>query len=207
MREWYEQMAGTSPLFDAFATSMIEIAGMAAAIYAVQVLLRMREEEARGRLEPVLAAAVSRARWVAAYVLTATLGVVVLLVAFAVAMGLTAGAALGDTSGLLGDLLGAALAQLPAVLVIAAAVVAAFALLPRRAVVVSWLVLGASVLLSPVFGLSLGLPDRVLDLSPFAHLKAPAVEVGTVAIVALLGIAAGLVAAGLATFRRRDLAT
>jgi len=207
MRDWYEQMAGTSRLFDAFATSMVEMAGMAAAIYAVQVLLRMREEEARGRLEPVLAAAVGRPRWAAAYVLTAALGAVVLLVAFAVAMALTAGAALGDTPGLLGELTGAALAQLPAVLVIAAAVVAAFALLPRRAVVVSWLMLGASVLLSPVFGLSLGLPDRVLDLSPFAHLKAPAAEVGTVAIVALLAVAAGLTATGLAMFRRRDLAT
>jgi ABC-2 type transport system permease protein len=206
MRDWYEQMAGTSRLFDAFATSMIELAGMAAAVYAVQVLLRMREEEARGRLEPMLAAAVSRPRWVAAYVLTATLGAVALLLAFAVAMGLTAGAALGDTAGLLGELTGAALAQLPAVLAIAAAVVAVFALLPRRAVVVSWLLLGASVLLSPVFGLSLGLPDWVLELSPFAHLKAPAVEVGTAAIVALIAIAAGLVAAGLATFRRRDIA-
>jgi ABC-2 type transport system permease protein len=85
-------------------------------------------------------------------------------------------------------------------------VVAVFALLPRRAVVVSWLLLGASVLLSPVFGLSLGLPDWVLELSPFAHLKAPAAEVGTVAIVALVAIAAGLVAAGLASFRRRDIA-
>ena len=206
MRDWYEQMAGTSRLFDAFATSMIEMAGMAAAVYAVQVLLRMREEEARGRLEPVLAAALSRSRWVAAYVLTAALGAVALLVAFAVVMGLTAGAALGDTVGLLGELTGAALAQLPAVLAIAAAVVAVFALLPRRAAVVSWLLLGASVLLSPVFGLSLGLPDWVLELSPFAHLKAPAAEVGTAAIVALLAIAAGLVAAGLASFRRRDIA-
>jgi ABC-2 type transport system permease protein len=143
---------------------------------------------------------------VAAYVLTATLGAAVLLVAFAVAMALTAGPALGDTPALLGDLTGAALSQLPAVLVVAGAAVAAFALLPRRAVVVSWLVLGASVLLSPVFGLSLGLPDRVLDLSPFAYLKAPAAEVGTAAIVALLAIAAGLIAAGLATFRRRDIA-
>ena len=69
----------------------------------------------------------------------------------------------------------------------------------------SWLLLGASILLSPVFGLSLGLPQWVLDLSPFTHQKAPAVEVGTAAIVALLGVAVALVAAGLAAFRRRDL--
>jgi ABC-2 type transport system permease protein len=43
------------------------------------------------------------------------------------------------------------------------------------------------------------------DASPFAHQKAPAQEVGLVAVVALLGVAAVLVAAGLAWFRRRDL--
>ena len=92
-------------------------------------------------------------------------------------MALTAGQAVGDTAGLLRELTGAALAQLPAVLAIAAAVVAVFALLPRRAVAVSWLLLGASVLLSPVFGTSLGLPQWVLDLSPFTYQKAPALEI------------------------------
>ena len=129
-------------MLHAFATSMIEMAGMMAAIYVVQVLLRMREEEARGRLEPVLAAAVSRPRWTMSYVVTAALGAVALLLAFAAAMALTAGHALGDTAGLLRELTGAALAQLPAVLAIAAAVVAVFALLPRRAATVSWLLLG-----------------------------------------------------------------
>ena len=42
--------------------------GIAAAIYVVQVLLRMRDEEARGRLEPVLAGAVSRPRWMLAHI-------------------------------------------------------------------------------------------------------------------------------------------
>lgn len=206
MREWYESMAGTSRLFDAFSTSMIEMAGMLAAAYAVPVLLRMREEEARGRLEAVLSASVSRPRWILGQVLTACLGAAMLLMTFAAAMGLTAGIAMGDSPGVLADLTGAALAQLPAVLAIVGAVVAVFALLPRRAAVVSWLLLGAAVLLSPVFGLSLGLPQWVLDLSPFAYQKVPASDVHAAAAVALLGIAAALVAAGLAAFRRRDLA-
>jgi ABC-2 type transport system permease protein len=205
MREWYLNMAATDQMLDAFVTSMIEFAGIMAAVYAVQVLLRMREEEVRGRLEAVLATGVSRSRWVGSYLLCAGLGVVTLLLAFAVGMALTAGLALGDTAGLLREMIGAALAQVPAVLLIAAAVVAVFALLPRWAVAVSWLLLGVSVLLSPMFGNSLGLPEWVLDLSPFAYQKAPALEVSAGAIVALLAISAGLVAAGLAAFRRRDL--
>jgi len=143
---------------------------------------------------------------VMSYVLTAALGAVALLLAFAVGMGVTAGLAVGDTSGLLGELISAALAQLPAVLVVAAAVLAVFALLPRHAVSVSWLLLGAAILLSPVWGNSLGLPEWALDLSPFSYQKAPAAEIGSVAIVALVGIAAALAVAGLAAFRRRDLA-
>ncbi len=64
--------------------------GIAVAIYSVQVLLRMREEEARGRLEAVLAAAVSRPRWILSYLLTTVVGGTVLLVAYATAAALTA---------------------------------------------------------------------------------------------------------------------
>ena len=78
---------------------MIEMAGMAVAIYAVQMLLRMRAEEADGPLEPVLATAVSRPRWMISHVLNAGLGALLLLLVFAVSMGLTAGAVLGDVPG------------------------------------------------------------------------------------------------------------
>lgn len=206
MREWYQAMAGTTDMLDALFTSFVEMAGMLAAVYAVQVLLRMREEEGRGRLEAVLASAVERRRWVASHVATAVVGVTALLLAFGGGMALTAGVTLGDTGGLLREVAGAALAQLPAVLVMVGAVVALFALLPRSAVLFSWLLLGASTLLSPVFGQSLGLPDWALDLSPFAYQKLPAADIGGVAIAALVALAALLAAAGLALFRRRDLA-
>ncbi len=204
-REWYQNMGGSSHMLEAWFTSMTELAGMMVAIYALQVLLRMREEEVRGRLEPVLAGAVSRPLWATSQILVAALGAVVLLVGFAVAMALTAGQVVGGTSGLLRDLTGAALAELPAVLVIIAAVLAFFALLPRRAVVVSWLLLVASILFSPVFGSSLRLPQWALNISPFTHQKAPALEISVVAIIALLTVFVALVAAGLAAFRRRDL--
>ena len=66
------------------------------------------------------------------------------------------------------------------------------------------MLLGAAVLLSPLFDLEVA--QWLADVSPFAHQKAPAQEVATVAVVTLLGVAAALVGAGLAWFRRRDLA-
>ena len=204
-REWYQSMGGSSDMLTAWFTSMIEIAAMMIAIYAVQVLLRMREEETSGRLEPVIAGAVSKPQWAMSHVLVAGLGAVVLLVGFAAAMALTAGQVVGGTPGLLRDLTSAALAELPAVLVIIAAVLAVFALVPRWSVVVSWLLLGASILLSPVFGSSLRLPQWTQDLSPFTHQKAPAAEISIVAIAVLVAVSVALGAAGLVVFRRRDL--
>ena len=192
-------------MLHAFMTSFIEMAGMMAAVYAVQVLLQMREEEVRGRLEPVLATGVSRQRWMMGYLLSPDSARRCCSWPLRSAMALTAGLALGGTSGLLRELTGAALAQLPAVLVIMAAVVAVFALLPRWAVPLSWLLLAASVLLSPVFGTSLGLPQWVLNISPFTHQKAPALEISTVAVAAVLAVSVALAAAGFATFRRRDV--
>ena len=92
-------------------------------------------------------------------------------------------------------------------LAIAAAVVVVFALLPRWAAGASWLLLAAAILLSPVFGTSLGLPQAVLDISPFAYQKAPSLDVSVVAVAALLAVAVALLTAGLAAFRRRDLAS
>ena len=97
--DWYARMGGSDEILDAYRASMIEMAGMAVAIYAVQILLRMRAEEADGPLEPVLATAVSRPRWMISHVLNAGLGALVLLLVFAVSMGLTAGAVLGDVPG------------------------------------------------------------------------------------------------------------
>jgi ABC-2 type transport system permease protein len=193
--------AGATAL-DAWLTPVVLMGGIAVAIYAVQVLLRMRDEEARGRLEPVLAAAVSRPRWMLAHLLSAVLGAVALLLAYAAAAGLTAAQATGKPD-LAAEVLVAAAAELPAVLAVAGLVVVAVALAPRRAATVSWLLLAAVVFLSPLF--QLGLPQWLMDASPFTHQPAPTVEMSRPAAVWLLVVAAGLVATGLAVFRRRDL--
>ena len=91
-------------------------------------------------------------------------------------------------------------------LAIGAIVVAAFALVPRRAVSLSWLVVAAAILMSPVFGSSLRLPQWAIDISPFTHQKAPAADVDGPALVIVVGVAVVAAAAGLAAFRRRDLA-
>jgi ABC-2 type transport system permease protein len=205
--DWYTRMGGTNQILDAYRASIIEMAGMAAAIYTVQVLLRMRTEEADGPLEPVLATAVSRLRWVASHAVTALLGATALLLLFATGMGLAAGAVLGDPAGQVRTLIGASLVQLPGILVIGAVVITAVGLLPRLAGAVSWALLIASILLGPLFGPTLKLPQWAQDLSPFTHIpKAPALPVTAAPLLALIAVVAVLTLTGLLSLRHRNLA-
>ena len=190
--DFYARMTGSDEMVEAWGTSMVEMVGMVVAVYAVQILLRMRAEEADGPLEPVLATAVSRPRWVMSHILNAGLGALLLLLVFTVSMGLTAGLVLGDVPGQLRALVEAGLVQWPGVMVIGGVVVAATALLPRWASPVSWAVVMVSILLGPLFGAAtFQLPPWVQDISPFTHIpKAPAVAITAPPVVGLLVIAA-----------------
>jgi ABC-2 type transport system permease protein len=171
------------------------------------MLLRMRAEEADGPLEQILGTAVSRSRWMISHVINAALGSLVLLLVYAIGVGLTAGAVLGDIPVQLRDMLVAGVVQLPAILLIAGVVVVATALLPRWASAVCWTAVIVFILLGPLFGAAtFQLPEWTQNLSPFAHTpKLPGADVTAVPVVALIAIAAALAAAGVATFRRRNL--
>ena len=206
--DWYERMTGSAQMVDAWSTSVVQMVGMAVAIYAVQILLRMRAEEADGPLEPILATAVSRPRWMISHILNAGLGALLLLLVFATSMGLAAGLVLGDVPGQLGALVKASLVQLPGIMVIGAVVVALTALLPRWAGTISWTAVMLFILLGPLFGAAtFQLPQWVQEISPFTHIpKAPAAAIATAPLLGLLAIAAVLALAGLVAFRRRNLA-
>ena len=177
---------------------------MAVAIYAVpQILLRMRAEEADGRLESVLAASVSRPRWLLSHLLNAGLGALLLLLVFGASMGPAAGAVRGDVPAELRALIGAALVQLPAILLIAGLVIALAGLLPRAATAFLLGCAHGCVLLGPLFGAAtLQLPAWAQDVSPFTHTpKPPAADLAAVPVLSLIVIAAALVAAGLASLQ------
>jgi ABC-2 type transport system permease protein len=186
---------------------MVEMTGMVVAVYAVQILLRMRAEEADGPLEPILATAVSRTRWVISHVLNAGLGALVLLLVFTVSMGLAAGVVLGDVPGQLRALVEAGLVQWPGIMVIGGLVIAVTALLPRWAGALSWTVVMVAILLGPLFGAAtFQLPLWAQDISPFTHIpKAPAADITAVPVAILVAIAGAFVVTGLVAFRRRNL--
>jgi len=205
--EWYTRMGGTDEIVDAYLTSIVAMAGMAVAVYTVQVLLRTRAEETEGPLESVLATAVSRPRWTVSQVLNTWLTAAGLLLVFALSMGLAAGQVLGNTPGQLRALTTAALVQLPGIMVMSACVIAAAGVAPRWAVPVSWSTLLGAVLLGPLFGPTLALPRWAQNLSPFTHVpKAPATDITPAPLAVLAAVSLVLVVAGVVSFRRRSLA-
>lgn len=206
LAEVIEQLGGTANLVEGYLSAIIGIGVLVACGYVIQALLRMRTEEAGGTLEPVLATAVSRTRWLAAHVVCTSLGLVALALLFGGSLGFAYGLASGDVAGETVTAIGAALVRVPAALVIGAIVVAVFGIVPRLAVPASWGVLAAAFLVMQL-GAVLDLPQVVLDLSPFTHVpNAPAASVEALPLVVLGAVAVVLCGVGLAVFRRRDLA-
>ncbi|MGO4245605.1 ABC transporter permease [Paenarthrobacter sp. RAF54_2] len=195
---------GRGELIDVFTTALLGIAGVLAAAAGIQVVLRLRAEEAEGRAELLLPTPRSPARWLAAnLILSAASAVVVAVVAGTAA---TLGLALsGVASGPPGLLVGAALAHVPAAVVFVAVTSVAFATIPRMSIAFGWGFLAVGLVLGQ-FGELMRLPAWLQDLSPFRHTAAMPIETfDPAAALTMTGIA--VAGAGLAAYllRRRDL--
>ena len=114
----------------------------------------------------------------------------------------------GDSSGLtggVGALLGAALARVPAAWVCVGIAATAFAVAKHAAAAIAWGALSVFLLLGE-FGALLGLPDSVLNLSPFTHSpRLPLESFRALPVVLLAVVAAALVALAATVWRRRDV--
>ena len=198
------RLGGSSAMIDAYLGAVLGITGLVVAAYTVQSTLRLRAEEAAGRLEPLLATRTGRIRWALGHLTFAVLGTALLLAVAGAAGGLAYGAQIGDVGGQTWELLVGALVQAPAAWVIAGIGTALFGLAPRLSSL-AWAALVACLLILEV-GEILGLSQWLVDASPFAHVpKLPGADLTAMPLVWLTVLAAALGAAGLAAFRRRDI--
>lgn len=152
-------------------SAMFSIAGVLAAACGLQAVIRLRQEEAAGTAELLLAAPISRLHWLASYLLLGTASV--LLVMFLAGFGTWASlAGAGDTSVEARAVWETAVAQLPAALLYLAVPAVVFVLWPAATITVGWALLGAGVVLG-IFGGMIGLDQSLRDLSPFTHTPVP----------------------------------
>lgn len=188
---------------DSFFATAVAMQALLAAGFAISAALRIRAEEAAGRVEPVLAGPVGRWRWAWSHLLVAAVGTVLVVAAGGVGVGASHAVVSGDAGQVL-RLTGAALATVPAVLVLAGVAVALFGSSLRLALV-AWAGLGVVVLVE-LFGELLRLPSWSRMISPLQHVPAlPAEDLRAVPLLVLTAIAVALTAVGLARFRSRDL--
>lgn len=202
-KEFIAKLGGEQNMTDAYVALELGFAAVAAAVFGVQAALRLRSEEVSLRAEPILATSVGRLKWAWSHLAIALGGSALLLVIMGAVTGAVSATVLGDGTQFGRVLLGG-LVQIPAVWSIIGIAVVAFGLVPRF-VVVGWLALVGFVLLGE-FGSLFSLDQWVMDISPFTHVpRIPGGEFAAAPMLWLTAIAAGLVAAGLVGFRRRDV--
>lgn len=195
-RRVIEQIGGTGKLEDTMLAAVIAVSSVTVTCFGLMILVRAANDERDGRSELVMATPVSRWAAFLAATGTALVGIAWLLLVTGVTMGVGAGR--GPTGLVL-----AALAQLPAAVVVIAAAAALWALRVTWAAA-GWGLVVACLVLEAVGGL-LDLPAWMLDLSPYAHVPAMPVESGDpAATTALSVIALGLLVGAAVRYRARD---
>ncbi|MEU0302458.1 ABC transporter permease [Streptomyces sp. NPDC006175] len=204
LQEALEDIGGTT-MAESFASMVMVVLAVVAAVYVVMAALRPRSEENAGRAEPLLATGLSRARWAGSHLAVALAGGTLMLLLAGLGIGVAGAASAGD-SGLLLKLVGAALAYAPALWVTVGVTAVLFGWLPRAASA-AWAV-PAYAFVVGYLGRLLRFPHWMNNVSPFGHVpQLPAAPMSWTPMVVLTLIAAALLLLGLQGFRRRDLQT
>lgn len=195
---------GDAGLSTVFGMTMIGFLAVAAGAWGANLTERLRSEEVAGRSEMVLATPTSRGRYFLAHAGVATIGSVLLMAVAAIGMVLGCGIAGGGWANPAANAAQSAAAQVPAVLVMVALVLALYAIRPAL-VHLGWIVVAGALLLGPLAGM-FDLPRWVSDLSPYSHTPlVPVDPMHWTPVIVMLCVAAALLTTGWASFRRRRI--
>ncbi len=198
-------LGGTEVLMDAFVSMEFSILAFVTAAYGIVAARRLATEEADGHVEPLLATAVSRTRFLMSHLSVALVGTTLLALTQGTAFAL-ASAAQSGSGDRIASTIGASVAYLPAIWLMTGVVILLFGYVPRLTFV-AWILLVGFLLVAEL-GALLSWPGWLVDTSPFAQIsKLPGATLDLTPLIVLLAMAIALIAIGAARFRRRDLAT
>ena len=193
---------GAVNLTFAFLLTLLNLLGIIAAVYGVQVGMRYYVEETELRAEPLLAGSLARSTLFASHAVIALAGPALALLWGALVIGVTASAAGAPIE--IGDVVRQALVEIPAVWVLIGLCLALVGAGPAVRMA-SWLGVVATFALT-ILGPLFKLPTWMLGISPLWHVPTiGAPESGDVELLALALIAAALITVGFAGYRRRDV--
>lgn len=200
-----DMMGGADQLVDGYLGLMALLFAVTVSAFVILSIQGMRAEELESRLEPVLANAVGRRRWILSWTGVTAFGAFRLLFTAGVGESIGAWASTGDSRLVLPSIVGHSL-QVPAVWFVMGLACALYGLAPRL-VPLAWIPFGYGAFLS-FFGPMLRVGDKVMNASPYEHVgQYPLVHVSWYGVSILTIAAVVLVLIGMAGFRRRDLIT
>ncbi|MBD2862313.1 ABC transporter permease [Paenibacillus oceani] len=188
-----------------FIALLMTVMTLAATIPPILVVNRLRGEEKKGLIDPLLGRAVSRDSLLGSYLLAAiVIGFVMVLLAV---LGLWSAGNASMENGLnFGTIYGAAAVYYPAILVMIGISVLFTGCFPKMTTV-NWLYLIYSFVVLFMGGL-LQLPDWMKQVTPYGYVpRAPVEDVTFLPLFVLGVIAIVLITAGFVGFRRRDMET
>lgn len=183
------------------------IAFMAVTItgYVTQALVRMRSEEATGRIESVLGTSVSRRQWMLSHISYIFIGAFILSLISALSIGLTYIIATSAPWNQLWDIVLASITQMSAILAFAGFVIAVFSVFPNLVAPIAWGGFATCIVILQL-GVVLELPQWIIGFSPFGHLPAmPANSFQLTPVLWLSFFAVLLTVIGIIKFKKRDI--
>lgn len=197
------EVASGASITDSYLATSLMFTALLVAGYALQAALRSRSEESAGRTEPLVATGLSRRRWLLSHVAVTALGSTLVMVAGSVGTGVTYGIVTSHWSRAVRVSV-AGFAHLPAIWLLAAIAVALYGLVPNASLA-AWAAYGWCLVVG-ILGELLDLPRGLRDLSPFQHTpRVPAADWSALPLLAMAGLAALLLIAGVTGFARRDV--
>lgn len=186
-----------------FMSFVVVMMALIAAVPVVAVLLKVKSEEKKNRLEHVLARSVSRSEALLSYGKIALLTAPLMLLLVALGLFL-ASAAVMDEAIAFGSMLIAVMVYLPALWMLLGVAMCFVGQLPKFAGL-AWAYVGYSFIVV-YLGQLLSMPDWVSYTTPFGYIPAyPMEEIQVLPLIGLIVVGIGLGVVGVMGYRKRDI--
>jgi len=203
IKQMLQASGGTSAIADSYVAMIICMIAMLVSVPLINCINRLRTEEKRGRLEPIIATSVPRKTIFGSFILIAALKSIALMFFGAIGLYLAA-----YSSGLVafGVLMKAAFVYLPALFVMFSFAVFLVGLLPKFKYLV-WVLFGYSFIIF-YFGKMFvdKIPEFALKLSPFSNIpELPVQQFSATPLIILCIISIIFTIIGVMGFEKRDI--
>jgi ABC-2 type transport system permease protein len=186
-----------------FAATLMIISAIIATVPSLSIILKLRTEEKKNRLESIYSKAISRSRLLINHLVLALFGSIALLVLFAIGMWAASSAVMSNPIPLI-NMLKNALVYLPAIWVMIGIATLLLGLLPKLTTL-TWAFLGFS-FFAVYLGLLLNLPDFLIMLAPYSHIpQIPVEPMSWLPLIVLTIISLVMIVIGVIGYRKRDL--